>query len=768
MQTQSAPNRSKWMTLNARLLIPALIAAASSLAAATSVSLHTRAQPYQEPESRDAASGEDAQDAGWPRQFETQTHTVRIHQPQVDSWPNFDRLHFRAAVVVAPKGEDDQKFGIVTMSGSASVSFEQRLVMLTDRTIESIAFPGIDAAEAEKLSAIVRSAMPPERPQTISLDRIVAEVPADTTGIRKIELNLAPPKIIASDKPAVMVIFHGTPRFRPIPGNDLLAASNTNWDVFLDPATSTYFLLHDGSWMTTTDLANGPWHSAAALPKGLSSLPPDENWSEVRASVPGIQKVPTPTVFVSFEPAELIVTEGAAEMEPIPGTKLFLVVNTESDLFYSSIDKRYFLLSAGRWFAAADLSGPWASASSNLPDDFRLIPESSPAGAVLASVPGTPAAAEAMVMASIPNRATVNKADVSLTVTYDGEPDFRVIETTTVRYAHNSPFNVFLVDGMYYCCHNAVWFVAPKPGGLWTVADSVPAAIYTIPPTSPKHNVTYVYVYSSTPTTVSTGYTAGYSGAHVAATGAVMFGLGVIVGAAADDCCWHYHYHSGFFSYGCGAIWHHSGGFVCGGFRYGPYGGAGSVGWYNPHTGTWNRGGYAYGPHGAAGYRTAYNPATGNSGFRAAGVTPHGSWSRGAVSNGDDWVRWGSRSNSRGTVSGIQGSDGGAAIHAEGRFGNGVTVVRSEDGDIYAGKDGNIYKKSGDDWHQSRNSSRPDSTSAAPSPASASTFRTPPKEAGDLNGTASARDRGNRNANRSFTPKGEKGSTNRGRGTGRR
>jgi hypothetical protein len=60
---------------------------------------------------------------------------------------------------------------------------------------------------------------------------------------------------------------------------------------------------------------------------------------------------------------------------------------------------------------------------------------------------------------------------------------------------------------------------------------TVPAAIYIIPPSSPCHNVTYVVVQSSTPTTVVYSLTAGYSGEYVAATGVLMFGAGMLVGA---------------------------------------------------------------------------------------------------------------------------------------------------------------------------------------------------------------------------------------------
>jgi hypothetical protein len=717
----------------------------------------------------------DARDNGWPRQFETATHLVRVHQPQVEEWPNFDRIRFRAAIVVTPKDKDEPVYGTIVVSSATKVAFEERLVALTDRKLEQIEFPGAEPAEAERLKAIVMEAAPPEMPQTVALDRIVAELDVGASKVRSVDVNLAPPKILTSDKPAIMITFLGKPRLTPIPNNDLLVAVNTNWDVFFDPAAKRYYLLNEDSWLTTTDLDKGLWAPSPKLPAGLSKLPADDNWSDVRKSLPGVPPAQMPAVFVSHEPAELIVTEGTAQMEPIPGTTLMMIANTENDLFYKADEKQYFLLAAGRWFKAPALAGPWTAASASLPADFRKIPEDSEAGSVLASVPGTPAANEAVILASIPNKATVNKSEVTVNVTYDGKPDFRPVEQTTVKYAYNSPFSVFLVDNKYYCCHNAVWFVAPAASGAWAVCTNVPAAIYTIPPTHPTHNVTYVTVYESTPTTVVTGYTAGYSGATVAATGAVMFGLGVLIGAAIDDDdYWGYHYNSCFFSYGCGAAWSNHGGFVCAGRRYGPYGGCGGFAAYNPSNGFYSRGAYAYGPRGAAGVRTAYNPATGAGGYRAGAVTPHGSWSRGAVTNGDDWVRGGQASGARGTVKGIEGSGGAGAIHAEGRWGNGATVARDKDGDLYAGKDGNVYKKSDEGWTQQRGSSSSRSTQpATPAtrnsqpapretrPASAQ----PPRDAGDLQRQASTRERGNKNASRQQQP--ARGSGGGGRGRGR-
>lgn len=692
-----------------------------------------------------AATSSDAQDPGWPRLYEGGGKQIIVHAPQVDEWPKFERITFRAAISVGDKGGGSKSYGILRVSADTNVSMEHRLVALTNRKLEGISFPGMTAADAEPLIAAVMEAMPPAKPQTVSLDRLIAAMDPSKVDVRKVDVNTAPPKIFSSSTPAVMVIFMGPARFKPVPSSDLMFAINTNWDVFMDPAAQSYYLLNGKSWLTTKDLDKGPWTAATSLPASLSKLPPGANWDEVRAAVPGEPATQVPTVFVAHEPAELLVTMGDPEFQPIPGTGLMLVSNTESHLFYNTSDRRFFLLTAGRWFKADSVAGPWSAASDMLPADFKKLPDNAEMADVLAAVPGTPAATDAMIMASIPEKATINRS-VTVNVVYDGAPKFVPIDGTTVQYATNTTFSVFMVGDKYYCCNNAVWFEAPSPNGAWTVCTSVPNAIYTIPPTCPKYNVTYVTVYESTPTTVVTGYTAGYSGATVAATGVVMFGLGAIAGAALnDDCCWN-SYPASYYSYGCGAVYHGAyGGYIAGSSYYGPYGGAGHAAAYNPATGVYSRAGYAYGPNGAAGYRAAYNPATGTSAAHAGGVSPYGSWGSSAVSNGDKWATASHSTTAAGTTGKIQTSSGAAAATAQGRYGNGATVAKGADGDCYASHNGNVYKNTGSGWEQAggNSSSQPKPSSTSPSSASRSEANSQ-----EMQQQAQARSRGEQNAQR--------------------
>ncbi|HPA18101.1 MAG TPA: hypothetical protein PLU30_10155 [Verrucomicrobiae bacterium] len=642
-------------------------------------------------------------DPGWPRVLAKDGNQVVIFQPQVDEWANSQLLRARMAVAVTAAGTQEKVYGAAKVEASTRTDFQNRTVLLGTRKVTELNFPGQAPERAAQLREIVMSALPPQRDLVVSLDRIIANLERTKLQEKDVAVNLEPPPILYSDKPAILVIFLGEPKFKPVEGTDLLFAANTNWDIFLEVGTGRYFLLNGESWLTTQDLQKGPWEPARQLPAGLAKLPDDPNWSEVKKHIPGTQAAAAPVVLVSQQPAELIVTDGQPAFAPIPNTKLLYVTNADNDLFLHSGEANYYFLAAGRWFRAKKLEGPWSAASKDLPADFAAIPENHAKADVLASVPHTPQAEEAVIQASIPRTATVKRNAIKLTVQYQGAPQFVAIPGTQVQFAKNTPNDVFLVGGGYYCCYQGVWFVAAAPTGPWAVCDKVPPAIYTIPPSSPKYNVTYVYVYDSQPETVTVGYTSGYTGAYVVG-GAVMFGLGMWLGAELahdwDDC--HYYCGSVYFSYGCGVRYdYYHGGFYRAGYVYGPYGGAGRVAYYNPSTGTFARGAAVYGPYGSARFGEAYNPWTGNYAAHAGGSSIYGSWGRTYVETDDGWARMGHQSSPRGATAGFETSEGAkGVIHHSRITGDTGGIVKNDEGDIYAGKDGNLYRKEDGQWQK--------------------------------------------------------------------
>src|SRR4029077_5982046 len=135
-------------------------------------------------------------------------------------------------------------------------------------------------------------------------------------------------------------------------------------------------------------------------------------WKEVKAAVPGATASSVPKVFVSTTPAELILLRGAPNYLVVSGTGLLWVVNTESDVFRLGKDGAVYFLVSGRWFTAPGFDGPWTFATPNLPEDFKRISLEHPRSRVLASVPGTSQAAEAVMLAQMPQTARVNKKEL--------------------------------------------------------------------------------------------------------------------------------------------------------------------------------------------------------------------------------------------------------------------------------------------------------------------------------------------------------------------
>lgn len=693
------------------------------------------------PAATEAAADPAPADVGWPRAFELDGKRLTVHQPQVDSWNDFKDMSLMCAISVEGVLADE-RHGVAEIHADTLVDHASRMVAITPKS-RTLRFPNVSEADAAALENTVNTILPPGRVTIISLDRVLAYVDESARKVqRTAEVSLDPPDLFHSAEPAILVIFMGKPVFKPVnPEKPALQfAINTNWDVIHDTTNKQYYLLDGDGWITSADPITGTWAPAKSLPFAADTLPANDNWVETRKHIPGTTLSAAPKVFVSAKPAELIVTDGPPTFEPVPNTNLERVTNTDSVLFRNSSDSKFYFLAAGRWFRADKLAGPWTAASATLPPDFAAIPDGDASDFVKASVPGTQEAKDAVLLASVPSTTTVQMSETPVQVVYNGQPKFVAVAGTPVQYAVNTATSVFLVDGTYYCCDQGVWFVSPTPAGPWALSTMVPQSIYTIPPTNPHYNVTYVTVESSTPSTVTYAQTSGYSGEYVAATGVLMFGAGVLLGAALDDNDDNYYYYPPYpahYSYGCGAMYHYGyGGYYASAHvSYGPYGGAGRSASYNPATGTYARSAYAYGPYASARATAAYNPYTGaraaggqvntayGSAGRAAGYNPTtGNYARAGAATGQygsaGFAQVGNAYTGRSaTVAGATNNQGGSAA-AWNTQNNQGKAVKTSSGDIYASNDGTVYKKdsdggwssnSGNGWQQAP-TSQPNTT----------------------------------------------------------
>ena len=679
-----------------------------------------------------AARAQATDELSWPRTLTAADGMqVTLYQPQVDSWNYYVILDYHLAVEFRLPGASSSVPAALFMTAETSTDLGAQTVAVYNQKIVRMNFPGLDPATAQQYQGIMQTLIPTGT-MNVSLPHIqsyvkAADPSAATAGPPPPAAGPAPrtgpglppslaqpaPPIYYSQSPAILVMFQGKPAFAPVTqGSKLFFSVNTNWAVFQDKNTGTYYLQDQASWLQAQNV-NGPWRAAGQLPSSLKSLPQNDEWADVTKNIPGMSWAPSqvPTVFVSQKPAELILLEGPAQLEGIPGTALSWVTNTESDLFFYSPTSQWYYLVSGRWFSASSLAnGPWTYATTSLPADFSNIPADSPRAAVLSSVPGTPQANEAVAQAQMPHKADVDIATTTVNVTYGGPPQFSPITGTSMQYATNTSYEVIQADGNYYVCSNGVWFVSSSPNGPFAVATMVPQVIYTIPPSSPMYNVTYVQIYETTPTTVVVGYTSGYNGAYVAA-GVVMLGVGMALAYS-----YHPYYPPGYgypvyyhppypyTGYGYHAAYNpYTGAYAHGYSAYGPYGGASAGAGYNPSTGTYARGASATGPYGSAAAAQAYNPRTGASASTYQHSDAYGSYGSSVASKNGE-TAWSSHaSNAYGTAGQVQTSEGGKAAGVSTDYGT-TTAGKTADGDQYATHDGNVYKNTGSGWEQGSSS----------------------------------------------------------------
>ena len=528
-------------------------------------------------------------DPGWPRVVEENGIQVAFYQPQVDKWAD-EVLEARQAVAVTPAGATEPLYGALWIKAQTATDLDARMVTLADIQVTQAQFPG--AGENEKGLVEMVSAMLPRGPRTIALDRLLENLARSQQEqrVRTAPIKSDPPKILFAQGPAILVLIDGQPILKPIEGTGLMHVMNSYWDILLDTASARYYLLAGDQWLTAPDLMNGPWTVAAALPAGVARIPEGHPRARAREAAlkPAVAGQPAPAVFLRTEPAELVVLDGEPNFSHIQGTQLLYITNTESDVFLHMGTQDYYVLLSGRWFRARSIAGPWQAVEPTaLPADFAAIPPEHPRGRVLASVPSTPQAQQAVIASQIPRLATVKRADATVAVAYDGAPNFAPIAGTPIYYAANTNYDVLRYGGGYYCCYSGVWFSAGVPLGPWVVCDAVPAVFYTIPPSCPLYRVTYVRMHRHTPDAVVFGYTAGYLGSYVY-DGVVVYGTGYYY----PPYCGAVYYYGQPWTFGFSARYHHfSGGFVYGGRAFDRYPYVAVRAGYYPWNG-WYRGGY--------------------------------------------------------------------------------------------------------------------------------------------------------------------------------
>lgn len=691
-------------------------------------------------------------DPSWPRVTAIGDAKLLMYQPQVESWVG-ENLTAYAALSIQKEG-GKTKYGIVWFTARTEVDKVNRQVTLDQFQITKLQFPTMQNREPE-LRTLMETKLA-GKSRVVALDRLEAALEVSDSADRNIKgfkVNNDPPRIIFETKPAILVLIDGPAKFRDIGGTELQKVLNTRAEIILETKKQKYFLSVLDGWMEAPGL-QGPWTYASTIPDDMKEIAKgirerQQANAEAGTKPPSLKKAEEdgklPEIYVSLRPAELLITEGPPLFESIPEAKLEYVKNTTANIFRDPMTLDYYVLLAGRWFRSKSIeNGPWTFVErASLPEVFGKIPENSPKAGVLASVPGTAPAKEALIANTIPQTATITRDEAQLRVAYDGEPQFKEIQRTQLQYAVNTATPVIRVsDKNFYAVENAVWFVGPSPAGPWVVATAVPDEIYSIPPDAPLHYVTYVKVYGSTPETVHEGYTPGYYGSVVSSdTTTVVYGTGWYyppyigtywygapytygVGVAStwtSESGWSltigigysyaygypYYYYPwwgpwGYYGYCCwGPAWGYGWGGYASANVYGRWGNTAyantRAAWANPYTGN----------YGAASRTVVHNSQRGNLGVAGRGTntniyTGNTVGGRGAIGyNPNTGVVGGAGAGYAGNIYSGRGTAGRGGFAYNTKTGAGVAVGADN---VYAGKDGSVYRYNRQNGGWSQNS----------------------------------------------------------------
>jgi hypothetical protein len=485
------------------------------------------------------------------------------------------------------------------------------------------------------------------------------------------------PKVIIRSHPSELIVTDGEPRFVAIPGTQLNFVDNTPADVFIDTSNNNWFVLISGRWFTGPS-DKGPWTyvAQASLPADFAKIPSESPKSAVLASVANTPEaketmiansIPQTATIDKTQATFTAQYDGAPKMQPIQGTQLSYISNTATPIIRVANGSLY-ALSNGIWFRASAPNGPWTVAES-VPPEIYAIPASSPLHYVtyvkIYGVDG-------------------NSISIGYTPGYYGT----VASDGVVVYGTGATCNAWIGN---------VWYGCPATYGYGAA--------------------------------IAYGVAAGWS---------YGYGWGYY-----DP--WYYPYWGPYYGYwpGYWYPWGYGGaiaGNIYGSWGNGVYSGTAAA-WANPWTGNYGRagaGGYQNTRTGGRGYGYAgrntniytggtvgaaggvrYNPETGRvvggqgasagniytgnavaGGSRTVVNTDTGRVTRetGGAVRTDQGATVGGRFDSTGAAGDVSG---GGVVHYDRETGD-VTRggVADVNGDIYAGKDGNIYKRADGGWEQ--------------------------------------------------------------------
>jgi len=193
------------------------------------------------------------------------------------------------------------------------------------------------------------------------------------------------PFVFYSTIPAELILFDGDPQWDAVGDTGIQFAINTKQECFLHE--DIIYFMASGRWFMASSLEDS-WALCQNLPEAFQAIPADHEVGYVRASIPGTEEaweaalvatIPQSVKIKKSEANNLAPTvsySGDPEFQAIEGTSLEMAINTSYQVI--KYLNAYYLCYNAVWFNASTPMGPWEFADL-IPSEFSKIPPSSPA-----------------------------------------------------------------------------------------------------------------------------------------------------------------------------------------------------------------------------------------------------------------------------------------------------------------------------------------------------------------------------------------------------
>jgi hypothetical protein len=219
------------------------------------------------------------------------------------------------------------------------------------------------------------------------VDLLIGGNPNDPKTLPSLKQEGRSPVIVVATAPTELIVIEGGPNFVAIPGTGLSFVQNTTGNLFRLAADEKLYVLISGRWFRATTF-EGQWEYVAndALPPDFAKIPDDSPKENVKAAVAGTPQAKEARIAnVIPEVAEVKIADakidapkidGEPKLVPIEGTSLQYVENTATPIIRVAPESWYALQDAV-WFTGPSATGPWVVATT-VPSVIYTIPPSAP------------------------------------------------------------------------------------------------------------------------------------------------------------------------------------------------------------------------------------------------------------------------------------------------------------------------------------------------------------------------------------------------------